>query len=65
MSTFLGPHKEHESLDREASAGDWIAIGSSYYMAAIIPKTPGFRLRGTADVKTAPPGRGGTARARW
>jgi YidC/Oxa1 family membrane protein insertase len=49
--------------------GDWIAIGSVWYLAAFIPKTPGFKLVATTEGKLveakngdkAPAGRAGIA----
>jgi YidC/Oxa1 family membrane protein insertase len=35
----------------EAEGGAWIAIGSTWYLAALIPKTPGFTLVAEGDKK--------------
>ena len=50
-------HIEHlETLsaveDRDV-AGNWIAMGSVWYLAALIPKSPDFKLV-TQSVKVAP-----------
>jgi len=31
--------------------GDWIAVGSVWYLAALVPKTPGFKLVATSEGK--------------
>jgi YidC/Oxa1 family membrane protein insertase len=53
MSTFFGPRKNGVQIEKKAASGDWIALGSSWYTAALIAKTPGFELYTTADPKPA------------
>ena len=43
--------------------GDWIAIGSVWYLAAFIPKTPGFKLVATTEGKLVEAKNGGMAPA--
>src|SRR5688572_6715672 len=53
LSTFTGPNRDKETIDEKADKGDWIAIGSTWYLAALIPRTPGFHL--VAAAAAGPP----------
>ena len=53
MSTVLGPAKNGEQIEKEAAPGDWIALGSSWYTAALIARTTGFEIFTTSDPKPA------------
>ncbi len=55
LSTFRGATRTSEQIDKEAQPGDWIALGSSWYTAALITKTAGFELFTTSDPKPADP----------
>jgi len=43
------PDEERHQIEKEAAPGDWIALGSSWYTAALIAKTPGFEIFTTSD----------------
>lgn len=51
LSTFRGPTKNGDQIERAAAPGDWIALGSNWYAAALIAKTPGFEIFTTSDRK--------------
>jgi YidC/Oxa1 family membrane protein insertase len=53
MSTVLGPTKDREQIEQPAGPGDWIALGSSWYTAALVARSPGFEIFSTADAKPA------------
>ncbi len=53
MSTILGPAKNGEQIEKEAAPGDWIALGSSWYTAALIARTTGFEIFTASDPKPA------------
>jgi len=55
LSTLRGPTKNGDQIEQPASAGDWIALGSNWYTAALISKTPGFEIFTTSDPKPADP----------
>src|SRR5688572_18150732 len=56
LSTFTGPNRDKDTIDEKADKGDWIAMGSTWYLAALIPRTPGFHLvaAAVAGPPTAP-----------
>jgi YidC/Oxa1 family membrane protein insertase len=39
------------ALGQHALSGQWIAMGSVWYLAALIPKTPGFKLEAAGEPK--------------
>ncbi len=39
------------AVGQHVGAGDWIGIGSTWYLAALVPKTPGFDLVASGDPK--------------
>ena len=55
LSTLRGPTRNGDQLDKPAAPGDWIALGSSWYTAALIAKTPGFDFFTTSDAKPSDP----------
>jgi YidC/Oxa1 family membrane protein insertase len=55
LSTVRGPTKNGEQIQKEAAPGDWVALGSSWYTAALIANTPGFQIFTTSDAKPADP----------
>jgi YidC/Oxa1 family membrane protein insertase len=55
VSTLRGPTKNGDQIEKEARPGDWIALGSSWYTAALIAKTPGFEIFTTSDAKPTDP----------
>jgi len=67
-SVDRAPHAMNPLLEYIAEApklgrpGDWIALGSIWYVAALVPKTPGFEL--TASIAKPTPAKNGTAASR-
>jgi YidC/Oxa1 family membrane protein insertase len=55
LSTFRGPSRNGEQIEKAAAPGDWIALGSNWYAAALIAKTAGFELFTTSDPKPVDP----------
>jgi YidC/Oxa1 family membrane protein insertase len=53
LSTFRGPTKNGDQIEKPAAPGDWISVGSNWYAAALIAKTPGFDFFTTSDPKPA------------
>lgn|GEM_PF-276342 len=51
LSTLRGPSKNGQQIESEAHAGDWIALGSNWYTAALITRTNGFEIFTTSDAK--------------
>jgi len=47
----------------QSADGEWIAMGSVWYLAALVPKTPGFKLIAAGEDKPAEAKNGGTAPA--
>ena len=43
--------------------GEWIAVGSVWYLAALLPKTPGFKLTASSEGKPPEPKNGDNAPA--
>jgi len=41
------------AVGQHATEGRWVAMGSTWYLAAFIPRTPGFSLVAAGDVKKA------------
>ena len=55
LSTLRGPNKNGNQIERQAAPGDWIALGSNWYTAALIARTPGFDLFTTSDPRPVDP----------
>jgi len=55
LSTLRGPTKNGDQIEKEARPGDWIALGSSWYTAALIAQTPGLEILTTSDPSPADP----------
>jgi YidC/Oxa1 family membrane protein insertase len=55
LSTLRGPTKNGDQLEKPADPRDWIALGSNWYTAALIARTPGFEIFTTSDHKPADP----------
>ena len=55
LSTVRGPTKDSEQIEKPAAPGDWIALGSNWYTAALIAKTTGFEVFTTSDPPPADP----------
>jgi len=53
LSTLRGPTKNGDQIEKEAAPGHWIALGSSWYTAALIAKTTGFEIFTTSDARPA------------
>ncbi len=53
LSTIRGPSRNAEQIEKPVNAGDWISLGSSWYTAALIAKSPGFEIFSTADSRPA------------
>ena len=53
LSTLRGPTKNGTQIANEAAPGDWISLGSSWYVSALISQTPGWEMFTTADPKPA------------
>jgi YidC/Oxa1 family membrane protein insertase len=47
LSTLFGPTKQGERLDLPADPGNWIGIGSNWYLAALIARSAGFQMTAT------------------
>lgn len=52
-----------EAVGERVEDGDWIAIESVWYIAAFVPRTPGFKLLATSEGKPPAARNGGTAPA--
>src|SRR5262245_5320186 len=55
LSTLRGPTKNGTQVEKEARPGDWIALGSNWYTAALIARTEGFEIFTTSDPKPTDP----------
>src|SRR5262245_4105396 len=55
LSTLRGPTKNGTQIEQEGRPGDWIALGSNWYTAALIARTEGFEIFTTSDPKPADP----------
>ena len=55
LSTLRGPTKNGDQLKTEARPGDWIAVGSNWYTAALIVQTPGLEIFTTSDAAPTDP----------
>jgi YidC/Oxa1 family membrane protein insertase len=51
------------AVGERVSDGEWIALGSVWYLAALIPKAPGFKLVATSEGKPPEPTNGDKAPA--
>jgi YidC/Oxa1 family membrane protein insertase len=49
---------EHLTAVDERVDGEWIAVGSVWYLAALVPETPGFKLVATSEGKPPDPKNG-------
>src|SRR5256884_9393043 len=47
----------------QVADGEWIAVGSVWYLAALVPETPGFKLVATSEGKPPEPKNGDNAPA--
>ena len=50
-------------LGSQSADGEWVAMGSVWYVAALVPKTPGFKLIAAGEDKPAEAKNDGTAPA--
>jgi YidC/Oxa1 family membrane protein insertase len=55
LSTFRGPTKNGEQIEKPAKSGGWIALGSGWYTAALIAQSDGFEIFTTSDPRPADP----------
>ena len=55
LSTLRGPTKDGDQIDKPAGPGDWIALGSNWYTAALIARTAAFEIFTTSDAKPTDP----------
>src|SRR5262249_15489416 len=55
LSTLRGPTKNGEQIDKPAGPGDWIALGSNWYTAALVARAHGFEIFTTSDAKPTDP----------
>jgi YidC/Oxa1 family membrane protein insertase len=49
----IGRIENLTAVGRHAMDGQWIGVGSMWYLAALIPKTPGFKLEAWAESRPA------------
>jgi YidC/Oxa1 family membrane protein insertase len=55
LSTLRGPSKNGAQIEREGHPGDWLALGSNWYTAALIARTNGFEIFTTSDPRPTDP----------